>query len=192
MDRLSSIDILFSLSASIDGKYCDFGRTENDDIFYNKLKDFLIKHDFAVHPMVSATNISKWKSNHEWWINNFPPEISYDIMSLEVRNEQWNNESIQELINYCNYLVDWSFYDRFKQNKKEFLEHVLCVNSKDNSEIKIYNHTYNIISLNYIDTHNNDDRISCSLNHTLHIRLADLSLGLCHRLMYPELIFGHY
>lgn len=192
IERLSSLNILFSLSASVDGKFCDFGRTENDDEFYNKLRDFLVKYDLKIHPMVSATNIKYWKDNRNWWMNNFPPEISYDIMSLEVRNEQWDNESIQHLVNYCDYLINWNFYNRFNQNKKEFLEYVLCVNPKENSETKVYNNTYNIISLNYIDTNGNDDKISCSLNHTLNIRLADLSLGLCHRLFYPELTFGKY
>ena len=54
IDRLKSIGIIFHISASIDGKYCDYGRTENDDEYYQKLNQFAVKNNINFHPMISA------------------------------------------------------------------------------------------------------------------------------------------
>jgi len=37
---------------------------------------------------------------------------------------------------------------------------------------------------------NDKDGITCSLSNTLFIRVSDLTLGLCHRLYYEDLILG--
>mgnify|MGYP005611800935 CR=1 FL=1 len=57
--RFEELGIRIAFSASIDGYYCDEGRTKNSDEFYIKLKNFLIKYGYHVHPMISSTNISK-------------------------------------------------------------------------------------------------------------------------------------
>jgi hypothetical protein len=44
ISRLHSLGIDFGLSASIDGKECDYGRTENSDEYYANLATFLEKY----------------------------------------------------------------------------------------------------------------------------------------------------
>ena len=57
IDKLKTLGIHFSISASVDGKYCDYGRTENSDEYYQKLNQFALKNDIRFHPMVSADNV---------------------------------------------------------------------------------------------------------------------------------------
>lgn len=191
--KLKELGIQFPLSASVDGKYCDFGRSENDDEFYKKLSDFLDKYNCLAHPMISSNNIKYWKENYEWWATNFSSQVVDNIMTLEVRDETWTEESIQDLIIYCDFLIDRIFKNYFKENKREFLKYVLNLRNSPDDIIQRPKYIgYNIIALNHTPIDTNTDSISCSFTDSLPIRLGDLSVGLCHRLYYPELIIGKY
>ena len=54
------------------------------------------------------------------------------------------------------------------------------------------NAPYNAIGLNYNQTEFGKDQISCSLPSILCIRMGDLSVPVCHRLAYDELILGKF
>ena len=57
IERFKKIKISVNFSASVDGYFCDHERTENDIKFYEKLKYFLEKYNFYLHPMISSSNI---------------------------------------------------------------------------------------------------------------------------------------
>jgi hypothetical protein len=57
--RFFDLGIALSFSASIDGYYCEEGRTPVTDEFYNKLKDFLTIYGYNLHPMISSYNVNK-------------------------------------------------------------------------------------------------------------------------------------
>ena len=43
-------------------------------------------------------------------------------MTLEVRDGTWTEESIEQLIIYCDYLVDKYFNEKYNGNKEEFFK----------------------------------------------------------------------
>lgn len=183
--RFEELGIRIAFSASIDGYYCDEGRTKNSDEFYIKLKNFLVKYGYHVHPMISSTNISKQIQNHQWWIQNFPKEITHNIMTLETRDNTWSEENIQDLIQYCDYLIDVKLKD-YNNNLIDLIDYIFYFNQKDNSP-------YNIIGLRLEEALLGASRIPCSNSQNgLAIRLGDLSIAPCHRLYYPEMLFGYF
>ena len=192
IDRLKSIGIDFLISASVDGKFCDFGRTEVEDDFYNKLNLFLEKHKYYVHPMISSNNVKFWIQNFKWWKENFSPRIWDRIMSLEVRDNTWTDESIQQLIQYCDFLADEKF-KYFNYDKKTMLKFVLSLptpvygDTEDTPPV-----SYNVIGLPSVDTCYNNDTTCCSIGNVLVIRAADLVVNPCHRTYYEELKLGEY
>ena len=188
MDKLQELNIRFDLSVSIDGKYCEYGRTECDDEYYEKLKNFMVARDIRFHPMVSADNVKYWIDNYVWFRQTFPDQIAKEIMTLEVRNSDWTEESIQDLIRFCDFLIDYKF-DEFNHNKEEFLKYILGIYDINRGDAGI---PYNVIELNNTGVCSNVDAISCSLNNSLSIRVGDLSVAPCHRLFYPELAIGKF
>lgn len=191
-NKIKSLGINVGISASIDGKYCDYGRTENDDEFYIKLKEFLLEYKGLVHPMVSADNVKYWIDNYAWWRANFPDSMCRDIMSLEVRNGDWNEDSIQDLIRFCDFLIDYKF-EEFNYDKTKMLKYIFHVfDDNDDDDIKMLTSSYNIIGIQNTETITNEDHIGCSSYGTLPIRLGDLSVAPCHRLYYPELEIGKF
>lgn len=184
IDLFKTIDINLILSASIDGKFCDNDRKKHNDLFYELLFKFCEKNNFLCHPMISSNNIDKWKDNYLWWQNTAPSDIAKHLMMLEVRDETWDNNKIEIFLYFLDFLIDYQYKNNYNENLKLFIENIFCL-TPDNT---IYwpgqisnNHTFD-----------NLDTISCSLQHTLMIRLGDLSIGLCHRLFYNDLLIGNF
>lgn len=189
--RLKSIGIDFCFSISVDGKYCDYGRTENDDEYYKRLNDFMLKYHFRAHPMISSSNISYWIDNYKWWQQTFDKKIADELMTLEVRDGSWTEKSIADLIQYCDFLTDDIFYRRFKGNKKEFLKYVFHLPFEEDGET--YEQVpYNVLSFNFNPINANQDAISCSMPGTLMFRVGDLTTHICHRLAYDNLEIGKW
>ena len=191
IDKLQSLHIDFPLSASVDGKYCDYGRTENSDEYYKKLSDFLEKHQIYTHPMISSDNIKYQIENRKWWKENFSDRITapHRTFTLEVRDNTWNEESIQHLINYCDYLIDeaYEYFGYDKEKMLRFIFNIPQIGVEDNHVA-----AYNIIGLNRNYTEQNSDFLTCSAYDSLVIRLGDLKVAPCHRLYYPELELGQF
>lgn len=189
--RFAELGIKIWISASIDGYFCDIDRTENDDEFYAKLIYFLNKYKYLPHPMISSTNVKQQISNYQWWRNNFNTDIVKDLMTLEVRDNSWTEENIADLVQYCDFLVDYKFKNDFNNDKMELLKYVL--NLYPRLKEKEQCPPYNMIGLNIFANFAQNDSIGCSNNNRcLHIRMGDLKVGLCHRLFYPEFILGQY
>lgn len=190
--KMEELGITLGLSASVDGKYCDFGRTENDDEYYQKLRDFMVKHKILIHPMISSNNIQYWMDNYVWWRTNFPDSLCKDIMSLEVRDNSWTDESIGHLIRFCDFLADYKF-EEFNYDKEKMLKYVMHVfTDEDPNDVKLTTAPYNVIGIQNSGMAANKDFMSCSSYGTLPIRLGDLSVAPCHRLFYPELEMGKF
>lgn len=186
IERFQKIDIFLSFSASVDGLYCEYDRTPATEEFYIKLRDFLIKHNYRPHPMISSNNIDQWISNYQWWRNNFPDEIVSSLMTLEVRDNTWTNDKIQSLIQYCDFLVDYKFKE-YNQDKFLLLKQIFKI-PDENFEWA----PYDILGFPlYIIK--KEDKVPCTNSgQCLAIRAGDLSSAMCHRLFYKELSFGHF
>lgn len=188
IDLFKKINIPICISASVDGKYCDDDRTACDDTFYKELYNFLTHNQFLAHPMISSYNVDKWIQNYNWWLKTFPGKISDNLMTLEVRDETWTNESIQNLLEFFNYVIDYKFLHIFNKNKLEFLKYILGIHHN-----KEYFIPYNSIQLFSEDVFNQRDDFTCTVGHSnLTIRVGDLSIPICHRLGYDELLLGKF
>lgn len=186
----TDLDIDISLSASIDGAICDYGRVQGTDEFYDRLWNFCKKYQLRAHPMVSAHNVKDWIPNYLWWVNNAPPSIWRGLMMLEVRNEEWHEQEINDLIKFCDFLVDFQFKNIFNENKLDFLKHIL--NMKDEEKYPFTSTGYRNIALGSNGFTDGQDIIQCSFHNECAIRLGDLAIVPCHRLSYKDLIIGKF
>lgn len=183
IDQFKKINIRIQFSASIDGAKCEFGRTIQTDQFYKDCFEFLDRNDFYCHPMVSSQNIKYWPENYLWWVQNAPSQISRRLMMLEVRDETWDNQSIIALNTFCDFLINFKLLNYFNNDLKNFTKYVFRIqpqNTPYSPEL--------ITCASYF----NNDHDHCGFKDEFIIRVADLSLCLCHRLSYPNLILGHF
>lgn len=183
INKFKELKIPLFLSASIDGKYCDFGRTEVDDSFYNDVISFIEKNNFGVHPMISSSNIKYWIQNYLWFYEK-SPRIATQMMMLEVRNETWDKQSITELLKFCDFLIDFRLKNTFNNNLKKYANFIF----NDVKEFK----NYSPERIYYQNFDKGRDRITCSIQTSLPIRVSDLKIILCHRLAYKELELGTF
>lgn len=189
--KFKSIGIYVNISASVDGKYCDDGRTTNTDEYYDTLIEFCKEHSFKFHPMVSSSNVKNWIENYKWWmdiLSKHDYEYGKDIMMLEVRDQTWTNESIEQLLEFINFVADYNFDHKFNKDKKRYLASIL--RRKEEVKDNCYDNTSLVFDSAFV---HGQDFISCSASpETLPIRMGDLSIAICHRTWYPELTIGHF
>lgn len=191
IEKFKKLGIPILISASIDGKYCDNGRTPNEDEFYKKVFELCEKYHFYAHPMVSAHNIDYWIDNYVWWRENAPKDVGRHLMMLEVRNEDWTQEKIQSFIRFLDFLIDYRFKNDFNENKEEFLKYILRLPGANGED---YGHecSYENITFNNMSFDLAQDSISCSFYNNFCIRLGDLAVPICHRTSYEELLIGKF
>lgn len=178
------LNLTIMMSISIDGKYCDDGRIRHTDDYYFKLFQFASINNYLFHPMVSSYNIKNWIENYKWWRDNIENK---NLMMLEVRDETWNKKSINDLLNFLNFEIDYKFKNDFNNNKQQFLRYILNIQDNNKGIVSFYN---NITIFNdYFST----DNINCTVrNNCLTVRVGDLSIAMCHRLYYEELEIGKF
>lgn len=182
---MNEIKIPFVISASVDGELMDqfrYGiRTEE---FYNKVIKFCRKHDYGMHPMISAFGIKDWKENYAWWRHHYQDLFYKRVMFLEVRDNNWNGDKIYEYLNFLNFTFNIANQD-VGYDKSELVKLIF---NYDDYKIK----TACAIANNGTEENPYKDRISCALQQTLHVRLGDLAIIPCHRLGYPQFVTGYF
>jgi radical SAM protein with 4Fe4S-binding SPASM domain len=164
-----------SFSASVDGGFLEENRPPESKKkirtpeFYDKMFKFCKEHRCGFHPMIAAKNIDKWKDNWLWWQDKLEKYgFQWDkIYLLEVRNNDWDEKSCQDYSEFLEFVLDWTF-EKVNKDKNVFVE-------------KIFNKGFNFLStpFNIIGR-----GLGCSIQSTLMLRLGDLSIFPCHRLMY--------
>lgn len=184
VNELSKINVSLHFSASIEGKYLDdkFRKRKNGSLrteeFYNKLYDFAGEFIVGYHPMIYSKSAKYWKENYKWFKDNMFHEGDsslWKMMTLEVRNDDWTDEDIQ---NYCEFL-EYGFDLEFGEYKNNPLEIIK----------KLYrrNGGFNVFKLT-----ESSHRMACSIQACLFVRLGDLAWIPCHRTCYPENIYGKF
>lgn len=177
----NSKDVTILCSVSIDGKYCDNDNRPfrtgyiRDDNFYDKVFKIAKEYNYGFHPMVYYNNIEKWIDNFLWFQEMFKKyDIPWDnLYLLEVRNDGWTKESVSEFYKFYKFVCDWTINKisrdiKFKDNKEkiEYLFSTRC--------------------FNLFSTLGKCGRgMGCSIQSALYVRLGDLAIHPCHRLMYP-------
>lgn len=78
INKFKNIEVPIHLSASFDGKYCEENRPYvrdldikfdhiRDDSYYDKVFEFIKKHECGLHPMIYSKKIECWKDNFLWF-----------------------------------------------------------------------------------------------------------------------------
>lgn len=181
IDIFNNIGIKLCFSASVDGFFMEEVRDQKrSNEYYNKLFSFLGKNNFGVHPMISSYNIDKWIQNYKWWektnfLINDPSKAGF----LEVRNNNWTDDNINNYIQLLNYIID-SYLNKYDLHA--LANKVLTLNVKGKG-CEILSCPSGSI--------NQKKQLRCSLTHSLVIRLADLAIIPCHRLGYEHFVSGY-
>lgn len=182
-------DLVFSIS--VDGKIIENNNRplnngiEKTDAFYERMFIFAKHNHYCFHPMVSSSSAKLWIENYKWWESQM---LYYDLnpnglMMLEVRNNDWTDESIQD---YCNFL--------------EFLMNRYCETQCHNDNLVFAKAFLNIMDPDtpplggYVPwaLPESDSFIGCSANTDLCIRVGDLALCPCHRTAYNKYLYGYF
>lgn len=188
IDTFKQYDVDLGFSISIDGQIVeDESRPLNNKAlvknneFYENVFLFAKHNNFYFHPMVSSSNVSKWIDNYKWWVEMFDKYSldEKDIMMLEVRNNDWTEQSIQDYNNFMNYLID---------------RDITRADGMENWANSIFG-AYDLkIRDGYVPywINENINIPPCTIPLELVIRLGDLSLPPCHRTAYNKLLYGKF
>lgn len=177
-----SIDINILISMSIDGKKVDYLRFgARADEFYDKARDFAVKHTFNLHPMVSATHEDLLIENIDWWYD-WAGELIDRTMFLEVRNDNWTPSRLDKFAKYIDHIISREI-DRL--GSEDFYNTYVLGDAGG------IDHHRRLIELNSFSEVPNSG-LSCALQTILSIRMGDLAILPCHRTCYPHFVAGHF
>jgi len=189
VDQYREAGSQLTLSASIEGLALeDITRPITDGIrdgeFYHRLFSFMRKHDFMFHPMVSADNVHLWISNYDWFESMC---IAYDysfprsVMMLEVRNDDWNDDSLEHLKDYYRHQIA-RMWELSNNDMAAFCSMLLGIGDSDRDS-----GGYSNVALPLAR-----NQAACSIPLTLTVRVGDLSIIPCHRLGYDQYHYGRF
>lgn len=181
-NRFENINKRFHLSCSIDGAN-DYETRPNITNQKNNIENILNNIDrfkAGMHPMVSPRFLDNYKENVDFWID-VTQRFNRSPMFLEVRNDFWDSDHIKLFSDFMFYLTE-QFYEKIFNKNSEIFAKVFFRLDPDLEQ-------YNCFLL---DFPRQLQRISCSFQSTIFIRVSDLSLIPCHRLAYPKFIYGKF
>ena len=189
-DRLKELGITLFLSASVDGKYIESNRSYDqnldiemdvvrDDAYYDKLFDYCLKHNICFHPMIYSRHIDKWKDNFNWFMEQFAKRgvHPWGFYLLEVRNEEWTRDEIYKFQDFLRFLYNKMWHE--------------CDCDKEKYVNRLFDFSQNF-NITNAPAWGGDRGLSCSVQSALCMRLDDLSLPLCHRTGYKNLLIGQW
>ena len=190
LEKFLEIGVQIRLSASFDGEYCETNRPfvrdldikfnhNRDAEYYEKVFHFSEKWDCGFHPMVYSKNIEKWKDNFLWFQEQFEKyKISWkNLYLLQVRNVEWTDDQLKEFYDFIYFLCEWSS-NKKKEEGKDLIDFIF--NEKG----------FNILSQCFHSKNNKG--LPCAIQTELTIRVSDLKVFPCHRLLYQDFEIGEY
>lgn len=190
--KFLNINVYIFLSYSSDGIYSADIREKRtiSETFIHNVFALMYDCSYGAHPMISYEGIDNAIENYEWWKNQL---IKYNKLygknekqgiipcSLEVRNEGWDNASIEKYVQLLNHMVD----DRLAlcNYDLEWLAHdVFCRDTSSQKYTKIGPICMDPIKIVYSSMYQN--YATCNLGHGLVVQCNNLTLIPCHRLAY--------
>ena len=192
----NDIDLAFGFSYSGDGKYVTDTRerTEVSDELYDTIFSLMKRQPmFGAHPMIAACNIKHWIENYDWWLEQtekyFPETTNFQPSMLEVRNDDWTDESIADYLKLLEHIIN----KRFEIYNNDLDKFIISVLSHDGEKYGLEKVPGNIDPIFYhILTPGCDNHMSCDIGFSFIVNCYDLSIIPCHRLAYPYLSGGHF
>jgi len=182
--RFRDKGVALSYSLSVDGKYMDDNRPlrnknlVRDDAYYDKVFKFDKDTFSGFHPMVYAEGIENWEKNFLWFQEKFKEfDIPWNnLYLLEVRNNNWTDEQINKLAEFMEFLVLW-LWNKVGQDSVKFFSHLFKRGG------------FNILTNSLVRVGRG---IGCGIQSGIHLRLGDLSIFPCHRLMKEYFKVGEF
>lgn len=194
--KFNEIGKHLAFSISIDGKIIDtFARPRNDpnfiytDKFYELIFSFAKHNGYGFHPMVSSHNIHLWHDNLKWWkemTDKYHMRFDIAVMMLEVRNDDWTDETIQT---YCDFIIELA--EDFLKNQCNN-DITVFGNLTGNIRIDPTNETLPLLNGYYpwcfgeVDTF-----MGCTVANQFAVRIGDLAICPCHRTAYDKYLYGY-
>lgn len=134
----------------------------------------------GMHPMVSPKFLENYKENTDFWINA-AIKLNRMPMFLEVRNDFWDNSSIELMQKFMEYLASEMIDKLFKDDMDLFAK-------------TFFNHGYDYYRYDcfLLTFPRQTARMSCSFQQTIFVRMSDLALIPCHRMGYPQFVYGKF
>lgn len=192
IDKFNEVQHPLRFSISVDGKLIDeMGRPRNSkekytDEFYDDLFAFAKHNNFYFHPMVSSQNVKYWPENYKWWrkMHEYYCTDINKMMLLEVRNDDWTDESIQDYCKFLEIMADEFLHYDCHDNIELFANMIANVR------------TNNLPALleGYVPwaINQTDNFAGCTITTHLTIRLGDLAICPCHRTSYDKYLYGKF
>lgn len=183
------------LSGSIDGGLSDgitrkgndaaLTQEKNSEAFYDRFFSFWQRHGFLFHPMVSAENVKYWQENFTWWeeyCDAYGYDAFRDVMMLEVRNDGWTEENIEDYKKFLDFLIDEFLDKRCGGDVEKLTNHLFLTDIFTPGGSGYVN-----FGLTKADAFQ-----GCTVSDMLTVRLGDLAIPPCHRTAYDELLYGRF
>lgn len=199
IEKLKEFNIDLKFSYSSDGLYAISSREKKEltQKWFDNTLEFCGKYDFGAHPMISPYNIDKAIENYNWWLKMFEqyyPKDHWSPMFLEVRDDNWDENSIIKYLELLNHMVQVRL-NKCNNDILELTKHLFSSTIKEEYKEKIiYSlepiHYNDLISLTFKAGHGS--QASCGLHQNVVINCQNLSLIPCHRLGYKQFEGGYF
>lgn len=182
-----------SFSWSTDGLYATDTREKKklDEEYFNTIFKFCKEFLCGYHPMIAAENIKTWCENYDWWLEKYKefdltfPRYFMPYM-LEVRNDNWTDETIEYHNKFLNHLMKWRL-KMCHNNKKELARHLFFGDGKDNSLLAL-NGCDPLVLWDIQGDRKMNEGMGCSGQDLIHFNCTNLSLVQCHRTSYFQFV----
>ena len=193
IDTFYKYNTMLVFSISVDGAIIDnYDRPRNNgtlytDEFYDTLFAFAKYNTFYFHPMISPNNIHLWKENLDWWEQKhdyFNLDFN-NVMTLEVRDDNWDDESIKKYIEWLDYAFEKMYKRTFNCDYKAFANTLLFLYPEIQNPLTGYFPF--IVGLGEYNT-----QATCTVASHLTVRVGDLAICPCHRTAYNKYLYGHF
>ena len=191
INKFNEIGTPLTFSISIDGKVLEektrplnSKKSIKDDDFYDKLFTFAQHNNFFFHPMVSSVSCKDWIENYKWWkekCEEYDFFVNQAVMMLEVRNNDWTDETIDDYNNFMKYLIDSNIEEL--GGVEEFADALFTLTDKYEG----YFGGYIPFGFGREDTF-----AGCSVSNSLTVRIGDLAICPCHRTAYNKYLYGKF
>lgn len=190
------IKILFSYST--DGIYAlDSREQENlDETYFDKIFAFCEEMGWGVHPMLGYENVNNIIKNYEWFKQKYQQFRIKDGSNLpyflEVRNDGWNEESLEKYKEFLIYYLNDIFHNYCHSSLEEFFNNFYTDYYINNNKYIYKEQLITGLGNLHFRKHMGHS-LGCSIGHCdLIVNIQNLSIVPCHRLAYPELSGGKF
>lgn len=200
IDRFRAVGTDLKISFSIDGKIIEdlerplVGNSASlvrDDAFYDRIFTFAKHNHYGFHPMLAAKSAKYWKENFKWWasmIRKYDMSLN-DIMLLEVRNDDWEEEDIVEYEKFIRYMTEET-YKYHDGDFDQFVNDMLLINQLYGTHDLLWGE--NTSYMPHVFGDSTKGVYGCTIQTHMTVRLGDLAIAPCHRSAYDKYIYGYF